>query len=253
MRAVLFSLLCLLAAWPLAAAPSSATATLQAANNAYHEQDYATAIDRYEQLVQKGYESVALYHNLGNTYFRSQDYARAVLYYKRALRLAPRDKQLQQNLRLAQLELPGTVVNIRKSDVVTLWLSVQERLSTRAWSIIGLIILWMGMAGLALWQFGKNRQQRKMGFISGIVLLLLCLLPFGFAYGRAQQEFFRQEAVVMAEESLLRAAPESGSQEVQTVYKGDVVRILDRLNNWYKVRMSDTTEGWLPADLMVVI
>jgi len=235
------------------AAPSSATATLQAANNAYHEQDYATAIDRYEQLVQKGYESVALYHNLGNAYFRSNDYARAILYYKRALRLAPRDKQLQQNLRVAQLELPGTVVNVRKSDVVALWLSVQGSLNTRAWSIIGIIILWIGMAGMALWQFGQNRRQRKLGFVGGIVLLLLCLLPFGFAYGRAEQEFFRKEAVVMADESLLRAAPESESQKVQPVYKGDVVRILDQLNSWYKVRMSDTTEGWLPADLMVVI
>lgn len=235
------------------AAPSSATATLQAANNAYHEQDYATAIDRYEQLVQKGYESVALYHNLGNAYFRSNDYARAILYYKRALRLAPRDKQLQQNLRVAQLELPGTVVNVRKSDVVALWLSVQGSLNTRAWSIIGIIILWIGIAGMALWQFGQNRRQRKLGFVGGIVLLLLCLLPFGFAYGRAEQEFFRKEAVVMADESLLRAAPESESQKVQPVYKGDVVRILDQLNSWYKVRMSDTTEGWLPADLMVVI
>lgn len=253
MKAVLLSLLSLLAAYQLAAAPSPATATFQAGNSAYQEQDYATAIDRYEQLAQQGYASVELYHNLGNAYYRSADYARAVLYYKRALRLAPRDVQLQQNLRLAQLELRGTVVSIQQSDVVALWLSVQERLSARAWSIIGLLVLWLGMAGMALWQFGKRRQQRKLGFIGGIIVLLLSLLPFGFAYGRAQQQFFRQEAVVMVDESQLTAAPESGSREMHPIYEGDVVRILDQLNNWYKVRLSDTTEGWLPADQIVII
>ena len=253
MRAVLLSLLFALAVFHLEAAPSSATATLQAANNAYQEQDYETAIDRYEQLIQQGYTSVALYHNLGNAYFRSEAYARAVLYYRRALRIAPRDQQLLQNLRLAQLELPGTVVSIKKSNVVASWLAVQERLSTKAWSIIGIVLLWIGLAGIARWQFGKNRQQRKVGFIGGIIVLLLCLLPFAFAYGRAQQAFFRKEAVVMVDESQLRVAPELESPKVQKAFKGDVVRILDQLNTWYKVRMSDTTEGWLPADQMTVI
>lgn len=252
MKAFLYSTLCLLLALPMGAATPEQT-TLQAGNNAYHEQDYATAINRYEQLVQEGFESVALYHNLGNAYYKTGEFARAVLYYKRALRLVPKDAQLQQNLRMAQLELPGTIVNIQQSGVVSLWLSIQESLSSRAWSIIGLLLLWLGIGGMALWQFGQKRQQRKWGFVGGLTLLFLCLLPFSFAYGRAQQQFFRQEAVVMIEEGQLLAAPEKSSKTLQEVYEGDVVRILDRLSNWYKVQLSDTSEGWLPVDVLVEI
>jgi tetratricopeptide (TPR) repeat protein len=252
MRAALILLLAYLL--PAAvAAQTEARQLLQDGNRAYHNQDFAQAIDSYERLLQQGVASAALYHNLGNAYYRSGDLPRAVLQYKRGLRLAPKDEQLQQNLRLARQQLPGNIVNIQQSGVVSFWLSLQESLSARAWSIIGILGLWLAGTGLGFWQFGRRRFHRKLGFVLGLILLLLSVLPFAWAYGRAQQQYFRMEAVVLSETTALQAAPEAESKELQPVYEGDVVRVLDSLSTWYKVRLEDTSEGWLPKDQLVVI
>ena len=54
----------------------------------------------YEQVSKNGYESPALYYNLGNCYFKLHNLPAAILSYERARRLAPRDEDIAYNLRL---------------------------------------------------------------------------------------------------------------------------------------------------------
>ena len=46
--------------------------------------EYATASEGYEKLLQEG-EAAEVYYNLGNSYDKSGDIARAILNYERAL------------------------------------------------------------------------------------------------------------------------------------------------------------------------
>ncbi len=226
---------------------------LENGQSAYQAENYAEAIEIFEGLYQTGYTSPTLLYNLGNAYYQTGDYARALLYYKRAERLAPKDPAIENNLRLAQEQLPATAIRIQASGVVELWRSVQNSLSARAWSVIGILLLWLGIGGFALWQFSPQRSRRKLGFILGLCLLALSLLPFAWAYGRAGQTYSDDEAILMVDNSLLRESPEPKSPDLRTVRKGEVVRILDRLGEWYRVQLGDTTEGWLPKDQLTVI
>lgn len=229
------------------------SAQLEAANEAYLNKDYAAAADQYEALRAQGYESVALYHNLGHAYFRQEAWARAVLHYRRGLRLAPQHKGLWASLRAAQERTEAVHVEIAQSATVLLWRAVQGSMRTHAWAWLSLALLWLAAIGLGLWQFGRQRSMRKRGFIVGVFALGLCLLASVFAYGRAQQEYYREEAVVMVDVSSLHIAPEADSKEVQQVYAGELLLVLDQLGGWYKVRLSDTTEGWLPQDLVTKV
>ncbi|WP_425422469.1 SH3 domain-containing protein [Phaeodactylibacter xiamenensis] len=237
----------------LLAAQSSPKQLLQAGHNAYHDKDYETAISRYEALRADGYESVVLYYNLGNAYYRNGNLPMSVLNYERALRLDPANEQVQSNLALVQEQLEASNIQIRQSGVVRTWLSVQHLMRTRGWAVLGLLLFWLGVGGLAVWQFAPQRRQRKAGFLAGITALLLCLLPFGFAYGRAQQEFYHHKAVLMAEETPLHVAPDAQSEPVLTLYGGETLTILDEISGWYKVELSDTTVGWLPKDLVAEV
>ena len=53
------------------------------ADSAYLNGNYSTAIELYENLLQKG-ESDELYYNLGNAYYKSDELAKAILNYERA-------------------------------------------------------------------------------------------------------------------------------------------------------------------------
>ena len=79
-----------------------------AANTAYINSDYHRAIDAYRQLILRGYASDKLYYNLANAYFKVGRYGKAILYYNRALRLAPGD---------ADIRFKQAYVNAKEEDV----------------------------------------------------------------------------------------------------------------------------------------
>jgi len=85
----------------LAAETPSAEEFFFEANRAYKEGRYMEAIDGYRRLAEKGYATGHLYFNLGNAYFRFGQLGRAILNYKRAQLLIPRDADLNFNLRYA--------------------------------------------------------------------------------------------------------------------------------------------------------
>ncbi len=226
---------------------------LQAGHKAYQDKDYPAAISRYEAVRDAGYESVALWYNLGNAHYKNGDLAAAVLHYRRAQRLAPKNQQVRSNLQLVQDELGAPVVQIRQSATVRLWNGLAGRLRARGWAWLGILLLWIGASGLAAWKWGSSRTYRKAGFFLGLLALLAAILPLSLSYSRAQQEYLRTEAVVMSPEASLYLAPDSISEQVRELVPGEILEVTDELSGWYKVRLGDTTAGWLPKDVVAVV
>ena len=64
---------------------------------------YQSAALRYQRLIEEGgIRNEKLYYNLGNAYYRSGDFGRAILSYRRAQALAPADPNVRQNLEAAR-------------------------------------------------------------------------------------------------------------------------------------------------------
>ncbi len=62
------------------------------ANKEYSEELYNDAIENYLKVIDNGYESSELYYNIGNSYFKINDMASAILYFEKAKKTA----ELQQ-------------------------------------------------------------------------------------------------------------------------------------------------------------
>src|SRR6476659_1044175 len=69
------------------------------ANKLYEQGKYGEAASGYGKLAQAGQVSSALYFNLGNALLKSGELGRAILNYRLAQRLAPRDPDIRVNLR----------------------------------------------------------------------------------------------------------------------------------------------------------
>jgi len=69
------------------------------ANAAYSRGDFGTAIRDYRRIERRYGVSASLLYNLGNALAAAGDTGRAVLNYERALRLAPGDQDIRNNLR----------------------------------------------------------------------------------------------------------------------------------------------------------
>ncbi len=67
------------------------------ANQEYAQGHFKEAIAGYETLVRSGPLSANLFYDLGNAYFRTGDFGRAILNYKRALALEPHHPEAAAN------------------------------------------------------------------------------------------------------------------------------------------------------------
>src|SRR6187455_2725816 len=75
------------------------------ANIAYQKQEYEQSIKLYEDLVKNGDISFTVYYNLGNAYFKSGNFSKAILNYERALKISPDDEDANFNLKIASLKV----------------------------------------------------------------------------------------------------------------------------------------------------
>ncbi len=220
---------------------------LQLANAAYQSGDFSKAIGAYVALVDAGWQSADLYYNLGTSYLQEQELGRAILYLERALLQAPGEEDIQHNLRLAQEQLKDDISEVPPFFLSRWWRSWSIAVSANAWGIIGLLLVWLGVAGLALWLLGWQRIWRKWGFLGGFPLLLLGLIPIFLAFSRMGLEQESTVAILQETEMTLYTAPDDASTALFELHEGTKVEIIDQIGEWYKVRLLNGDQGWLLA------
>lgn len=240
-KGVFFWVMTVLLPWSLQANPRQ---DLQQGNQAYQDGRFAEAIAYYESVLEAGYESVALYHNLGNTWYRLEQPGKAALYYHRGLALAPVDAGLKENLAVIRAGFEEPITPLPAFFLERWWRQWQRALGPNGWSIVGLLLLWGGCWGLWRWRSAAQRTQRKRAFVLGIAALLLATLPFTLAFTGAAAQQTGQAVVVEGPVRLLEAA-DARSPLVRTLPAGTSLEMLDQIGDWVKVRLVNGDVGWV--------
>jgi tetratricopeptide (TPR) repeat protein len=219
---------------------------LRESNEAYQGRNYKEAIEGYEALVAAGYRSEALFYNLGNSYYRTGELGRAMLNYERARLIDPDDEDILHNIAVLRREQQNELEVIPEFFLLRWWKNTRRLLDVSGWSVLGILLLWTGSGGLVLWLLGQKRTHRKWGFLAGIALIGLSFLPFSLAASRQAALHNSDIAVILEAEVALRSAPDPQSKPILTLHEGLSIQLLDQIGEWYKVRLSDGEQGWLP-------
>src|SRR6201997_4435767 len=109
MRASLIAFL--FCALPIPSLLAQADAEFAKANQEYAQGHFKEAISGYEAVIRAGQWSANIFYDLGNAYFRTGDFGRAILNYERALALERHHPEAAANLQIARdeahaLEIP---------------------------------------------------------------------------------------------------------------------------------------------------
>ena len=220
----------------------------QMANEAYSAKQYDQAIEAYEAIAQEAFKSDELFYNLGNCYYHKKQIGKAILNYERALLIAPNDEDTRYNLALTRELLKDDISIIPPFFLARWWGGLRKQLSSTSWSIAGILLLWLGIVGIIIWLKGNTRQLKKKGFVIGLGLILLSLLPFLLAMSQAKLEQNSQRAIILSPEIPLRSAPDELSTELIVLHEGTKLELLDLIGTWHKVRLENGEQGWLPND-----
>ena len=223
------------------AARQESNVTKAEGDSAYIRNDYASAIQIYENLLKKG-EAAEVYYNLGNSYYKADDIARAILNYERALLLEPGNADIRANLEIARSK------TIDKVFFVSWTKSLINCLSVDAWAKLGIVFFILLLVSFYLFFFSKQIMGKKVGFIAGIVFLALVILSNVFAAQQKGELMECNEAIVLAPSVTVRSTPSESGTSLFILHEGRKVEIKDNsMREWKEIRLEDGKVGWVPA------
>ncbi|NLA25180.1 MAG: tetratricopeptide repeat protein [Bacteroidales bacterium] len=216
---------------------------LDTAKNYYTQGDFYEAQLIYQQLVDEDYNSYELFYNLGNCYFRGEQFAQAIYYYEKALQLKPNDENTQVNLRIANSRIPDKL-NVLEPVFYAKWYnSVLKNFSANAWAIWFLILVVLAFVCGIIYLFSSARSIKKLGFISAIVLLVFAFISIHFSVKQRNNTKFSNHAIVF-EDLMVKSSPGEDGNNLFEIHKGLKVSVGDTLSNWSEIRLPDGKTGW---------
>ena len=241
----LWLILLLLCAWSVARADDVSNA-FDLANKLYEEGKFSEAAAAYEKILQQGRASPALYFNLGNALFKAGQAGQAVLNYRLAERLAPRDPDIRANLKFAR-----SSVATGATPTPSWWQRWTSRLALDEWTLLtsGALWLWLGLLTLGQWRPALRKSLSGYTATAGVGAALLALCLGQESYNR----FAIKSVIVAAREAVVRYGPWNESPNHFTVRDGAELTALDSKDEWVQITDRDNRIGWLRRDQVLFL
>ena len=220
------------------------------ANTKYQSADFKGAIESYEGILKSGKETAALDYNLGNAYFRLGQLGKSLLFYERALRIAPRNEDIRWNIDI----IKGAVVdrNDRADDeLIITWIKkVADSLTINESSLIlsVLLLLFMAMTFIAFVFSVLRPALRGMN-----VLILFAFLAAAVLFGVKWMGAKDPRVVILDKQVEARYGPSNKETKAFTLHEGAEAAVTDQTQDWLYVEFDSKSSGWIPKKSCEII
>ena len=214
-------------------------------NDLYLKGKYEEAISEYERVLATKNHSAELYFNLGNCYYKLNKVAPAIYNYEKALVLNPDDAEITNNLMFAQklqIDEIKVIPQVGFSKILHDFTSIFHY-NTWAWIAIGFSMLFL--LCFSGYYFSQYVLSKRVFFIGMFVVLFLLLISVSSAISEKDHYNRDKPAIVFAEMVLVKSEPQRASNTVFTLHEGTKVFVLETIDNWKKIQLTDGTEGWI--------
>ena len=237
----------------ITAATAEEDQRFQRGNDFYAEGEYEQAIEMYENVLQSGLESAALYYNLGNAYYKSGELPRAILNYERALLHAPQDNDIRHNLELAYSQ---TTDEIERVDAffLTEWYRDLRNLNDSdgwaTWSVVSFILV---LVALGFYFFGRNVPLKKIAFSLSVIFLITSGTTFAFSARQKEKLTEQSHAIIFTPSVNIKSSPDESGTDLFVLHEGTKVELLNKIGAWWNVKLEDGSEGWIhESDIEII-
>lgn len=218
------------------------------ANKAYQQEDYLKALDLYKEIEDVNVESVELYYNMANVYYKINKVADAIYYYEKALMMEPNNKDILFNLEFAKRMTLDNIDELPKSVSQKFRDSIILKLTYNTWSIITVSLAFLFAALFLLYHFSYSTRVKRIYFITSGIVVILVGLTLLFSYQNHKYISSTRMAIIFAQQAQVKSAPTKSSEVNFELHEGTKVFILESLDNWMKIRIADGNLGWIEEE-----
>ena len=210
------------------------------ADQEYAAGDFKAAIDDYEALVRAGQDTPNLFYNLGNAYFRKNDFGRTILSYERALVLDPHHPEAAANLRIARDEARALELVPTQSERLFAFANENQLVVTAA------IAFWIGIFSIAACIIGRRRSSGALAL--SILSLSIFAIAVVASYQLNQGKNGPGLAIVTGDKVDARLATADNANRVLTLPAGSEIKIVSHRGDWIYAALPNNLRGWIPAN-----
>jgi len=224
------------------------TALFNKATEAYNAGDFNKAVEHYLAILSSGEHSSSVYYNLGNAYYKLNKIAPSIYYYEKALLLNPTDQDIKTNLGYAQNMTLDAIDTMPQTGFAKIYNDIVGKLHFDQWAYIAVACVVLFVLLYLAFYFLRFATQKRIAFISSFAALFIAIVAIVFAslqYSNYQSD---QPAIVFDSEVPVNSEPNLRSQQVFQLHEGTKLQVIEELNDWYKIELSDGQTGWLNSE-----
>ena len=203
---------------------------------------YEEAIDRYLSVLETGYVSGPLYHNLASAYYRLDKIGEAVRYYERARRLLGDDPQLIHNIQIVESRIQNPFSELPRPFWRSWWDQLFGRSDTLLFLIAGgsLYLIACFLFGQLLWTKTRSNWHRRfrIGTLSLGMLLILITISIS-----AEKSSIRGAAIL--EDTILTTETESID-----IPEGIKVTLIEKTMEGVQIQLPNGVQGYVDPDVL---
>jgi tetratricopeptide (TPR) repeat protein len=225
--------------------PAHLADSLAAGNAHYVKDNFKLAAAAYGWVLAQGYESAALYYNLGNAYYKGQNLPLSIWCYEKALLLRPNLEEARINLDLANGQLPDKVQALPRMSAWVLWQRMVNAMSPLGWALSTALACWLAAMGLAMLLLGRAARWRRWGLYLVLAAALALLGAGTLAYAQWAHRKNPRQAIVITSNVYVKSAPEAHATDLFLIHAGLNVHTDDQIGPWAKIRLADGKMGWV--------
>src|SRR5215472_1745219 len=209
------------------------------ANQEYAQGNFKEAIASYETLIRAGQWNANLFYDLGNAYFRTRDFGRAILNYERALALDRRHPEATANLQIARDEGRALELQPNRFERYLQFATANE------YSTVAAAVFWLAIFALATMIFARRRSTALL--VVSVCCLVLCAFAAWATYTLEQSNEGRALAIVTGKDVQARLATADTANSVLALPPGSEIKILSTRGDWLYAALPNDLRGWIPA------
>lgn len=218
---------------------------LQDAETAYISGDFHQSAKLYQQVVDAGIQRSEVYFNLGNAYFQLHDLGRALVNYRQAEQLVPRDDDLKLNMariRAQRLDSLGDYAAL--GDQITN--SLTGLVSNSEFELL-LVVLWWLCCGLGIAYALLPNWRMYLKWL--VIVTSMMTILIGVLEGvRLTVDATNPPAVVVIETVSVMSGPDVSYMKIFELHAAAEVRIIETRNDWVRIQLPNLEEGWVQLE-----
>jgi tetratricopeptide (TPR) repeat protein len=220
------------------------------ANEEYKIGNYENAVRLYEGLLSgPTLRDSDIEYNLGNAYVNLGQYGKAIVSYRRALLLSPREQDIWANLRLVRNLVRDKLDSPKSTDMLHEVFFFHYGLNKAEAEIIFLSAYCAAALFGAISLFWKAKSIRWASITALAAALVFGMSLLAYAYRQA----YLTTGVITAAEATIHTGPDESYLAAFSLHDGAELEIHKKTDQWYQIELTDGRRGWIEASLIEII